>query len=108
MDVDIAMVGGGPAGLALAGNLERASFSSVVYQPSARDVPPRGGCLDLHEGGGQLAMEEAGCYEKCWECGQEVEMQPFTKPVVPTSDDRTSRRREAGFSLLLRRFTHTG
>lgn len=45
MVADIAIVGGGPAGLALAGTLERAGISFVVYERSALDTPPRGGCL---------------------------------------------------------------
>ncbi|KAK0105033.1 hypothetical protein ONS95_004599 [Cadophora gregata] len=70
MVVDIAIVGCGPSGLALAGIFERSGFSYVVYERSAHDVPPRGGCLDLHPGTGQLAMEEAGCYEKFKEFGR--------------------------------------
>ncbi|KAK2624391.1 hypothetical protein QTJ16_006341 [Diplocarpon rosae] len=70
MVADIAIVGAGPAGLTLAGILERAGFSYVVFERSAHDVPPRGGCLDLHEGSGQLAMKEAGCYEKLREYGR--------------------------------------
>ena len=64
MVADIAIVGGGPAGLALAGMLERAGLDYIVYERSARDTPPRGGCLDLHAGSGQLAMREAGCFEE--------------------------------------------
>ncbi|TVY68929.1 Monooxygenase asqM [Lachnellula suecica] len=71
MVADIAIVGGGPSGLALAGILEKAGFSYIVYERSARDHPPRGGCLDLHEGSGQLAMQEAGCYEKFKEYGRD-------------------------------------
>ncbi|KAH6698498.1 hypothetical protein BKA61DRAFT_662173 [Leptodontidium sp. MPI-SDFR-AT-0119] len=63
MVVDVAIVGGGPAGLALAGMLERAGISFVVYERGARDETPRGGCLDLHIGSGQRAMKEAGCFE---------------------------------------------
>ncbi|KUJ22317.1 FAD/NAD(P)-binding domain-containing protein [Mollisia scopiformis] len=70
MVADIAIVGGGPSGLALAGILERAGLSYIVYERSNIDVPPRGGCLDLHDGGGQLAMKEAGCYEKFREYGR--------------------------------------
>jgi 2-polyprenyl-6-methoxyphenol hydroxylase-like FAD-dependent oxidoreductase len=70
MTPDIAIVGGGPSGLALAGILERAGFKYIIYERSAHDVPPRGGCLDLHVESGQLAMKEAGCYEKFREFGR--------------------------------------
>jgi 2-polyprenyl-6-methoxyphenol hydroxylase-like FAD-dependent oxidoreductase len=70
MVADIAIVGGGPSGLALAGMFERAGISYTVYERSDRDTPPRGGCLDLHQGTGQLAMQEAGCYTKFREFGR--------------------------------------
>jgi 2-polyprenyl-6-methoxyphenol hydroxylase-like FAD-dependent oxidoreductase len=64
MSPDIAIVGGGPAGLALAGMLERAGLNYIVYERSAKDTPPRGGCLDLHSDSGQRAMKAAGCFEE--------------------------------------------
>jgi 2-polyprenyl-6-methoxyphenol hydroxylase-like FAD-dependent oxidoreductase len=70
MAPDIAILGGGPAGLALAAILERNNFSYTVYERSALHTPPRGGCLDLHVGSGQLAMQEAGCYDKFREFGR--------------------------------------
>lgn len=66
----IAIVGGGPSGLALAGMLERAGFDFVVYEREARDTPPRGGCLDLHIGSGQRAMKAAGCFEEMRKYGR--------------------------------------
>lgn len=60
----IAIVGGGPSGLALAAILERKGMDYIVYERSQRDVPPRGGCLDLHPGSGQRAMREAGVFEE--------------------------------------------
>lgn len=60
----VAIVGGGPAGLALAGILERYGIDYMVYERSARKTPPRGGCLDLHYGSGQRALKEAGCFEE--------------------------------------------
>ena len=60
----IAIVGGGPSGLALAAILERKGLDYIVYERSQRDVPPRGGCLDLHPGSGQRAMREAGVFEE--------------------------------------------
>ncbi|KAK5061071.1 hypothetical protein LTR84_007612 [Exophiala bonariae] len=61
---EIAIVGGGPSGLALAGMLERAGFDYVVYERESKESLPRGGCLDLHLGSGQRAMKEAGCFDK--------------------------------------------
>ena len=64
MALDIAIVGGGPSGLALAAALERAGLDYIVYERSARDTPPHGGCFDLHAGSRQDAMREAGCFEE--------------------------------------------
>lgn len=61
---DIAIIGGGPSGLALAGILQHTNITYIIFERSASDTPPQGGCLDLHQGSGQLAMQEAGCYEK--------------------------------------------
>ena len=70
MSPSIAIVGGGPSGLALAGMLERAGLDFMVYEREARDTPPRGGCLDLHIGSGQRAMKEAGCFEEMRKYGR--------------------------------------
>lgn len=59
---EIAIIGGGPSGLSLAGILERAGMSYVIYEKYARDEIPLGGCLDMHKGSGHAAMEQAGCY----------------------------------------------
>ncbi|WP_436771334.1 FAD-dependent oxidoreductase [Yinghuangia sp. YIM S09857] len=57
----IAVVGGGPAGLALARVLHRHGHAATVYErdPSP-DARPPGGALDMHEGLGQRALEMAG------------------------------------------------
>ena len=60
---DIAICGGGPAGLALAAICERRGLDYIVYERGAIDTPPRGGCLDLHPGSGQRAMKEAGVFD---------------------------------------------
>ncbi len=61
----IAIVGGGPAGLALAAILEKqGGIDYILYESSAEEVPPRGGCLDLHPGSGQRALREAGVFEE--------------------------------------------
>ena len=64
MTPDIAIVGGGPCGLVLAGMLEKQGIDYIVYERSAEDTPPRGGCLDIHRSSGQIALKEAGCFEK--------------------------------------------
>lgn len=64
MAPEIAIVGGGPAGLALAGLLEQNGIDYVVYERSAADTPPRGGCLDIHRSSGQIVLKEAGCFEE--------------------------------------------
>lgn len=61
----IAIVGAGPSGLALAAILEKmGGFDYVIYESGVEDVPPRGGCLDLHYGSGQRALREAGVFEE--------------------------------------------
>ena len=67
---DIAIVGGGPCGLALAGILERAGFDYIVYERGSQDEVPRGGCLDLHTGSGQRACREAGCFDEMRKYGR--------------------------------------
>lgn len=70
---EIAIVGGGPAGLALAGMLERSGMDFVLYERGTRDEAPRGGCLDLHKGSGQRAMREAGCFDEMEKYGRRGE-----------------------------------
>jgi 2-polyprenyl-6-methoxyphenol hydroxylase-like FAD-dependent oxidoreductase len=64
MTPDIAIVGGGPCGLVLAGILEQKGIDYVIYERSAENTPPRGGCLDIHRSSGQIALKEAGCFEE--------------------------------------------
>lgn len=64
MTHDIAIVGGGPSGLALAAICEQKGLDYIVFERSKKDVPPSGGCLDLHPGSGQRAVKEAGCFEE--------------------------------------------
>ncbi|MET8078782.1 NAD(P)/FAD-dependent oxidoreductase [Streptomyces sp. NPDC005303] len=57
----IAVVGGGPAGLAFARVLHRHGHpAAVLERDPAPDARPPGGTLDLHAGMGQLALEKAG------------------------------------------------
>lgn len=60
----IAIVGGGPSGLALAAILEKHGMDYIIYERSAEKAPPHGGCLDLHPGSGQRAMKEAGVFDE--------------------------------------------
>lgn len=59
---DIAIIGGGPSGLAFAAVCERQGLDYVLYEREAKNTAPRGGSLDLHIGSGQLAMKEAGVF----------------------------------------------
>jgi 2-polyprenyl-6-methoxyphenol hydroxylase-like FAD-dependent oxidoreductase len=57
----IAIVGGGPGGLTLATLLQRRGLSCTVYERDEHaEHRPQGGTLDLHEGSGLLALQQAG------------------------------------------------
>ncbi|HSA53833.1 MAG TPA: NAD(P)/FAD-dependent oxidoreductase [Yinghuangia sp.] len=57
----IAVVGGGPAGLAFARVMHRHDCPvAVLERDSSPDARPPGGTLDLHQGLGQLALDKAG------------------------------------------------
>ena len=60
----IAIIGAGPSGLCLASILHRNGYSVTVYESEASSsARTQGGSLDIHESG-QLALNEAGCYEQ--------------------------------------------
>jgi len=57
----IAIVGAGPGGLTLATLLQRQGLSCTVYERDEHaEHRPQGGTLDLHEGSGLLALQQAG------------------------------------------------
>ncbi|MEC0247072.1 NAD(P)/FAD-dependent oxidoreductase [Paenibacillus chitinolyticus] len=61
----IAIIGGGPGGLTLALILQKHGISSVIYERGESERNrERGGSLDIHEDAGQLALKEAGLFEK--------------------------------------------
>jgi len=61
----IAIVGGGPAGLTLARLLQLKRVNVKVYERDiSRDVRVQGATLDLHEGTGLEAMKRAGLLEE--------------------------------------------
>jgi len=65
IDIDIAVVGGGLSGLVLARILQRHDVPCTVYELDAGPAARRqGGLLDLHVESGQLALREAGLYER--------------------------------------------
>lgn len=61
----IAIVGGGLGGLILARILHINGVHTVVFESDvSSSVRSQGGMLDLHENNGQLALKEAGLFEK--------------------------------------------
>ncbi|KAM0255545.1 hypothetical protein ACHAQJ_005692 [Trichoderma viride] len=61
----IAILGGGPSGLALARLLECNKIDYVVYErDESPSVEGRGGSLDIHGKTGQLVLKEAGLFEE--------------------------------------------
>ncbi len=60
----IAIVGGGPAGLTAAVILSKCGLPVRLYERErSRDHRGQGGSLDLHEDGGQIALQHAGLLE---------------------------------------------
>ncbi|KAL5610355.1 hypothetical protein FOVSG1_005036 [Fusarium oxysporum f. sp. vasinfectum] len=64
MAPEIAIAGGGPAGLALAAIPEKNNFDYIVYERSSEQSKPRGGCLNLCVSSGQREMHEARVYDE--------------------------------------------
>ncbi|PWV99771.1 2-polyprenyl-6-methoxyphenol hydroxylase-like FAD-dependent oxidoreductase [Paenibacillus cellulosilyticus] len=61
----IAIIGGGPGGLTLAMILQKNGIEAVIYERELHDTNrERGGSLDIHEESGQVALKEAGLYER--------------------------------------------
>lgn len=61
----IAIIGAGPSGLTLAVLLQRNKIPFTIYElESTPNDRNQGGTLDLHPESGQLALREAGLYEK--------------------------------------------
>lgn len=64
-DKQIAIVGGGMAGLTAARVLQKHGFSPVVYEGEQHQgARAQGGVLDLHPHSGQWALEQAGLLDK--------------------------------------------
>ncbi len=60
----VAIVGGGPAGLTAAAILSRHGWPVVVFESDASaESRDQGGTLDLHPADGQLALRKAGLFE---------------------------------------------
>ena len=62
----IAIIGAGPAGLALARILHVNGIASTIFEkrPSPKGHNTMGGTLDLHEGSGQEAIREARLWDQ--------------------------------------------
>ncbi|CAA9957515.1 Aromatic-ring hydroxylase [Pyrenophora teres f. maculata] len=69
----IAIVGAGPASLTLANILQKNDIPFTIFEAS-RELRTQGGSLDLHPASGQLAIKEAGLWDK------------FTQHARPESD----------------------
>jgi len=65
-DNQVAIIGGGPAGLALAAILQRRGAHITIYERdrSPEDIRTSGGTLDIHAEDGQVALAAAGVMER--------------------------------------------
>ncbi|KAH8646086.1 putative monooxygenase [Xylariales sp. PMI_506] len=67
-DLQIAIIGGGPAGLTLARLLQHNKIPCRIFDLDASvEGRDQGGIIDLHEQGGQLALREAGLLDTFFE-----------------------------------------
>lgn len=73
MQPEVAIVGGGPAGLSLAAILEQYGISYTIFEKHGKDEKPAGGCLDMHAGSGRAAFEAANCLSELEKYGRRGE-----------------------------------
>lgn len=89
-DKQIAVVGGGPAGLAVARLLQLKGVNVKVYErDKSRDVRVQGATLDLHEGTGLEALKRAGLLDEFYKNHRPVasKMRLVNKSLTIAFDD---------------------
>ena len=111
----IAIVGGGPSGLALGLLLHQRGVRSTIYELrpefTPEDLAKPSGMLDLHEESGLTAMRECGVWDKflaaVGECSESQRVLDRNGTVVHTDEGELSSRPEIARNALTSLLLHT-
>ena len=104
----IAIIGAGPAGLALAQLLQQRGIHNTLYElraePAPQDLAKPSGMLDLHEESGLALMRECGLWDSfqaaIGDCSESMRVLDSTGTVMHTDEGELSSRPEIARNAL--------